>query len=66
MCFASGMFTSVVIPAVLPCKLFQHVPGKNAAAGKLCTLIHQVEDRVLSFETDDGQVSQVDDQFASV
>jgi hypothetical protein len=59
------MFTSVATLLFLPGKLFQHMPGKNAAARKLCTLVHQIEDDVFSFEADDGQVAQVDDQFAS-
>ena len=43
-----------------------HVFRANAATGKLCTLLHQVEDCALAFTADDGEASQVDPQFASI
>jgi len=40
--------------------------GKNPTAGKLYIFFHQIEDRVFSLVADDGQVTQVDDEFATV
>jgi len=39
--------------------------GKNVAAGKLCAFFYEIEDRAFSLAADGGQVSQVDDEFAS-
>lgn len=62
MCFPPGIFTSAVIPTVFfPRKLFQHVPGENATAGKLRSFLHPIEDRFFSFAANDGQAPQVDD-----
>jgi hypothetical protein len=51
--------------AVLPGELFEDMPVENAAAGKFCSLLHQIQDCVFSVGADEGQVAQVDDQFAS-
>ena len=39
--------------------------SKNAGTVKLCALLHQIENGVLSLSADDGQAAQVDYQFAS-
>ena len=39
--------------------------GENVAAGKPRAFLYQIEDRVFSLAADGGQVSQVDDEFAS-
>jgi len=39
--------------------------GENVAAGKTRAFLYQIEDRVFSLAADGGQVSQVDDEFAS-
>jgi hypothetical protein len=39
--------------------------GKNVAAGELSAFLHQVEDRIFARVTDGGQVSKVNNEFAS-
>jgi hypothetical protein len=46
-------------------ELFQDMFGENVAAGKLRAFLYQIEHRVFSLAADGGQVSQVDDKFAS-
>jgi len=41
------------------------VSSKNASTGKLRALLHEVDNRIFSFSADDGQVAQIDYQFAS-
>src|ERR1700721_824032 len=41
-------------------KSLQHMPSKNACAGKLCTLLHEIENRIFSLAADHGQAAQVD------
>src|SRR5438445_11959677 len=48
-----------------PCESLQNVSIENATAGKRCTFLHQIEARVFSLATDDGQAAHVDHQFAS-
>jgi hypothetical protein len=36
---------------------FQHVAGKNAGAGKLCALLHEIENGVFPLAADDGQAA---------
>jgi len=48
----------------LPRKLFQHMLGENATAGKVRPSLHQVKDRVFSLAANDGHVGQVDDELA--
>src|SRR2546422_525897 len=47
-------------------KSLEHVSSKNAGAGKLCALLHQIENRVFSLAADDGQAVQIDYYLASV
>lgn len=39
--------------------------GKNVAAGELSAFLHQVEDRIFARATDGGQISKVNNEFAS-
>jgi hypothetical protein len=48
----------------LPRKLFQHVPGENAAGGKVHCFLHQIEDGVFSLGANGCHVGQINDQFA--
>jgi hypothetical protein len=47
-------------------KSLYHVSSKNAGAGKLCALLHQIENRVFSLAADDGQPADIDHQLAPV
>ena len=62
------MLDSLRLPLAVafPRKSLQNVSIENAAAGKLCSFLHQIEDRVFALATDDGQAAHVDHQFASV
>ena len=62
-----GIFSDVVRFTATPAgKPFQNMSSKNAGAGKLCTIFHQIKDRVFSFTADDGQAAQINHQFSSI
>jgi hypothetical protein len=46
-------------------KSLQHVSSKNAGAGKLCALFHQVENSVFPLAAENGKAAQIDHQFSS-
>ena len=40
--------------------------GKNALARKLCAILHQVQEQILSIAADHGHIRQVDHQLSSL
>jgi hypothetical protein len=64
-CFSPLFSDSVWFTSTSPGKSLQHVSSKNASTGKLRALLHEVDNRIFSFPADDGQVAQIDYQFAS-
>ena len=47
------------------CELFHDVSGKHSATLKLCSVPHQLQQRVFSFSAYEGDVAGVNDELAS-
>ena len=54
------------IAIAFPRESFQQVPSANAAAGKLCSFSHQIENCIFTLAADYRQTAYIDQQFASL